>query len=264
VRSRRHSTAVVVAALLGTPATLAASAYAQAPSEPTRAAEREEAARAAHRKGLAAFDAGDLDGAIEAFRRAYELSPTPGLLFNLAQTYRAKGPAGCTDALRFYEAYVRQYPDAPNRDVADEHLGEMRRCVDAQRPPTKTAPATSSTLAPPSAPPSAVAPRSGAVPWAPILLGFAGAAAGAVGVGLYVSASQDFDRLQQSCPRQDCDPASWAPDRTRERIAIALFGVGAALVVSGVVVWVLAPSQRTSKVAALWSASPGAASGVRF
>ncbi|NUP05394.1 MAG: tetratricopeptide repeat protein [Polyangiaceae bacterium] len=209
--------------------------------EPEREEEKKQAeARALHQRGATAYDLGNFDEAIAAFRAAYELSPAPGLLFNLAQAYRGKGKEGCADALRTYKAYLRAAPDASNRDVASEQISEMDRCVKAQAEANAAPPA-------PNEPP-AQSPDAASTPptWPAVLLGVTGLAALGIGTGLNVSAHAEFDNLEAQCPAHDCDPADWEPYQLRENVSFGMFGVGAALVVGGAIYWVITATTQSS------------------
>ncbi len=229
---------IVLAAALALPAS--------AQPRPTAPSDVEAEARAAHRRGSAAYDLGDFDGAIAAFQAAYRLSPAPGLLFNLGQAYRAKGEVGCAYALRSYTAYLRARPEAENRDIVRGHIAEMERCVEASRGRTAAAPA------PPASDAAAAedGSPSAAPPWPAILLGATGLVAVGVGIGLNVSARSEFEGLEEQCPARDCDPALWEPYEARETASFALFGVGAALVVGGALYWVIDATTASSASAA--------------
>jgi tetratricopeptide (TPR) repeat protein len=84
------------------------------PTPPAAAAQRAEAKRHVER-GLAAQAAGDFDGAIELYKKAYALIPHPELLFNLGQAYRLKGRK--TVAIRYYRRYLAA--DAEGRGAAE-------------------------------------------------------------------------------------------------------------------------------------------------
>lgn len=89
------------------------------------------AARAAEAKR--AFDAGDFTAAIEGYREAYRLLPSPGLLYNLAQAYRLGGD--CARAARAYRDYLRLVPDSPYRTTAEQNLAAAEVCArDAAAP----------------------------------------------------------------------------------------------------------------------------------
>ncbi|MDB4952817.1 MAG: Tetratricopeptide 4 [Myxococcales bacterium] len=87
---------------------------------PTRARELAERGRAFH-------DAGDYAHAIIAFKEAYVLAPSPGLLFNLAQAYRLAGQ--CEDAAWMYHRYLDTNPGAEARILAEAHLSTLEKCA---------------------------------------------------------------------------------------------------------------------------------------
>src|SRR5690606_28579845 len=73
-------------------------------------------------------DRGDYARAIAAFKEAYVLAPSPGLLFNLAQAYRLRG--NCDDAALMYRRYIAAAPrSADERALAEAHLATVVRCV---------------------------------------------------------------------------------------------------------------------------------------
>jgi tetratricopeptide (TPR) repeat protein len=238
-----------------------ASAQASAPrGDEARQAE----ARALHQRGMRAYDLGSFDEAIDAFRQAYQLAPAPGLLFNLAQAQRGKGEAGCADALRSYRAYLRALPEASNRELVNEQITGMERCV-AEQERRRAASAPSAPLEPAPPPPgaAAAASQSWAPPWPAIVVGAAGVVALGVGTGLYLSTSAEYDRLDDACPRRDCDPASWESYRTREQVGVALLITGGALVVGGALYWMVSGGTSSSAPrtgqARTWAARPAIA-----
>ena len=82
-------------------------------------------ARAHFERGDQLLKMGEFDDAIVEFKRAYELSPAPGLLFNIAQAYRAKKDR--ERALYFYTTYLREDPNAPEREYVEERIKELTR-----------------------------------------------------------------------------------------------------------------------------------------
>lgn len=84
----------------------------------------EREARAYYEQATRLYNVGELDRAIAAFKRAYELSPAAGLLFNIAQAYRAKYDV--QQALYFYDAFLREDPDAPERSFVEARIAELR------------------------------------------------------------------------------------------------------------------------------------------
>ncbi|MGE5185762.1 MAG: tetratricopeptide repeat protein [Acidobacteriota bacterium] len=77
-------------------------------------------------RGRAYHDAGDYADAIAAFREAYVLAPSPGLLFNLAQAYRLAGQ--CDDAAWMYRRYLDTNPAQAQRALAETHLATVEKC----------------------------------------------------------------------------------------------------------------------------------------
>lgn len=77
--------------------------------------------------GRAMHDRGDYERAIAAFKEAYVMAPSPGLLFNLAQAYRLQG--NCDDAALMYRRYIATGPADDARAIADGHLQTVERCT---------------------------------------------------------------------------------------------------------------------------------------
>ena len=99
----------------------AAPARAQAPAtDAARKAEAKKLAEDANRK----YNLGQFDAALETYTKAYDTFPAAGLLFNLAQCHRSL--KNHERAIFFYEGYLREKPNAPNRDVVEELLVEER------------------------------------------------------------------------------------------------------------------------------------------
>src|SRR3954468_14256022 len=112
--------AMLVAALAVAPATV----WAEEPSPPDEIPPK---ARALADRGRAYHDAGDYGNAIIAFKEAYVLAPSPGLLFNLAQAYRLQG--NCDDAALMYRRYIATGPAIEGRTIAEGHLETVERCA---------------------------------------------------------------------------------------------------------------------------------------
>ena len=77
-------------------------------------------------RGRVYHDAGDYGMAIAAFKEAYVLAPSPGLLFNIAQAYRLAG--NCDEAAWMYRRYLDTNPTGTNRDLAEQHLVTVEKC----------------------------------------------------------------------------------------------------------------------------------------
>jgi tetratricopeptide (TPR) repeat protein len=93
--------------------------------------EKKAKAKAAYEKGLGHYNLGDFEQAIVAFREAYAISSAPGLLFNIAQSYRLK--KDYEQASYFYTTYLRLKPDASNRADVEARLEEMAKLIEEQK-----------------------------------------------------------------------------------------------------------------------------------
>jgi len=67
--------------------------------------------------------------ALEAYKAAYVLAPSPGLLFNLAQAYRLNGD--CDDAAWMYRRFLETEPSDDLRDLVNGHLQKLAACTHA-------------------------------------------------------------------------------------------------------------------------------------
>jgi tetratricopeptide (TPR) repeat protein len=106
--------------------------YAQAPAAAAPAAapapagaSDEAAARAAFEKGTSAYALGDFAEAAKQYEAAFRLKMDPALLYNAAQAHRRANNR--TRAIELYENLLRVFPNAPNRDVARQHLDELKK-----------------------------------------------------------------------------------------------------------------------------------------
>ncbi len=105
-------------------AVIPGAASAEEPSSPEVIPAR---ARALAIQGRAFHEAGDYGNAIIAFKEAYVMAPSAGLLFNLAQAYRLAG--NCDDAAMMYRRYIATGPSLEGRTIAEGHLETVERCA---------------------------------------------------------------------------------------------------------------------------------------
>src|SRR5437763_748226 len=126
------------------------------PADPARA-------RQLYDEGLAHYNVAEYDQAIESFKAAYLISKAPGLLFNIALSYRLKGD--CEQAVHFYKNYLHAQPRATQRKKIVARIEEMEKCARektaaaAQPPPPPQPPekpAASASAAPPPPPAASV------------------------------------------------------------------------------------------------------------
>jgi hypothetical protein len=70
---------------------------------------------------------GKFADALEAYKAAYVLAPSPGLLFNLAQAYRLNGD--CDDAAWMYRRFLDTDPRDDLRNLVNDHLAKLQACM---------------------------------------------------------------------------------------------------------------------------------------
>lgn len=91
------------------------------PRKPTPEAIRQ--AKSHFKQGKAFLDQKLYDDAIRELQQAYELSPLPELLFNIAQAYRLKGDND--KALATYQQFLQLEPDGALPDEARTHVAYL-------------------------------------------------------------------------------------------------------------------------------------------
>lgn len=81
--------------------------------------------REAKKRVLAAmldYKLGRFKEALEGYSAAYQLFPAPALLFNIGQCH--KNLKSYDRAVFFFEGFLREQPDAPNREVVEDLIKE--------------------------------------------------------------------------------------------------------------------------------------------
>ncbi len=255
-RTTRNTLALAVMAVLLTAG--AAAAQTAHPAGPAHgasdaAANADAQARQAFDAGEAAYADGHFDVAYDHFQRAYAMSHRPVLLYNLATALDRLGRSG--EAAGYYQRYLDQVSDAPNRAYVEGRLSVIRQQLSAQGAHGATGDAqhASGAAAPDShadrdaargatTQPSAAAThhdtdgRHGhGAPVASIaLLGLAGGAAvAAVVTGLMASSA--YGDLQMQCPNGTCPESARAEhDRLKTLTLTTDILIGGAIVSAGV------------------------------
>lgn len=91
--------------------------------------EREdEEARMLYQAGVAAYDAGRFEEALERFRRAYELSGRAALLYNIGMA--AERARQDEAALEAYERFVEAHPESSLRPRAESVILRIRQSIE--------------------------------------------------------------------------------------------------------------------------------------
>jgi len=214
-------------------------AHAQAPADP---------AEAAYQEARRLYDLREWDAAIAKFKEAYRLRPDAPSLFNIAQSYRLQGD--CIEAASFYRTYKRNFPGEKNIDKVDKFIVDMDACAKTQ--PAKPAPPKPEPIAPAPVNPEPTAVQA---PVKTVVIvdadpGKTKRVAGLIvgGFGVVALGGSVFYALRARSAAQDAEKAkqgdTWSPaiesrgEAAARNGKIAL-GVGAALVGTGVVLYVL-------------------------
>lgn len=90
------------------------------PSESELGAE----ARTFFLRGVTLFRRGRFDAALQAFMAAYQFSPQPEVIYNVARTSERLGRK--QDAIDYYNEYLRAAPRAIDRAQVERHVRELR------------------------------------------------------------------------------------------------------------------------------------------
>ncbi len=107
-----------------------ASAPSHSPAPSPEDAKKAEA-KALYDKGNTHYNLGEYDAAVAAFKQAYAISSAPGLLFNIAQSFRLA--KNYEQASHFYQTYLRLKPDALNRADVEARIAEMLAMIEEQK-----------------------------------------------------------------------------------------------------------------------------------
>ncbi|MEM6959162.1 MAG: tetratricopeptide repeat protein [Myxococcota bacterium] len=121
-RGEKRRRSVVVSVVLSLFFTLLAAALPS--SADAQRSRNERLGRAAFERGRIAYDAGDYDEALRAFRQAYVMTQRPQLLYNigLAQDRLRMDH----DALVSFESYLENVPDTPYREQVESRITALR------------------------------------------------------------------------------------------------------------------------------------------
>jgi len=265
---------IAIAAALGLLA-LSSSARAQtAPSESSSSTRRQdlEEAKALTKKAEVEFKLGHFEESLAQYSAAYEKYPTAALLHNIGQCHRML--KNYEKAIFFYQGYLRDKPDAPNRTALEALIAELRKDLDAQRAEAaareqerREAEERGLALAPP--PPPTVPPPPPAdtgKPGSPALrlAGFVTAGGGVAlivtGVVLGLRASSASSQLElvgtQHQVWTPADQSTYNSGQTFATAATALYVVGGVAVAAGGVLAFLGWPKKGAEASTTASVAP--------
>jgi tetratricopeptide (TPR) repeat protein len=227
-------------------------------------------AKSLYEKGLSHYNLGEFDFAVKAFREAYAISSKPGLLFNIAQSFRLK--KDYEQATYFYQTYLRLQPDAPNRVDVEARLKEMQEAMEeakkqAEKKPIGTIPpdgnaAVTTTTTTTTTQQKAGGPEkrepTGVKAQTLLTAGYATAGAGAALVITGVIFGNMAKSAEKELNQLNADHGSWGQEqqdkydagKRNNTIALVSFVAGGAALVTGATLFVMGTMKKSkTKVA---------------
>lgn len=196
--------------------------------------------------GTRAYAAGDFETALSRFRRAYELTGSADLLYNIATV--SDRMRLDEDALKAYEGYLEARPESADREHVESRIEVLREAIEARRKAELEAEleAREAALAA-AARVKAERPLTryvgpGPGPWITIGAGSAAVVSGAVLLGL---GQRDQKKVENAPPGTSYSSVEEMAERGPKltKTGIALLGVGGAAVIGGVI-WQLTGGQE--------------------
>ena len=258
----------IAVAFLGT-LLLASSGFAQTP------AEKEKEAKDHYEQGIVQYNLTNYQEAIDHFKKAYELTKAPALLFNIAQAYRLKKDYSI--AKTFYQNYVREQSNVnsndPNIKEAENFIQEMEKQMQAtggtltpvnpppvEPPPVKPNGNASSehkvTSTPPIVEPAPPEPDEPSRPGRTMKLAGLGLGIGGVILGgvsaFYAFKTEDYeDETSMMCTDQTCLKDREGTGKLYQGLAWGLGAAGVAAIGTGVVLYYLGSSKEAASSTAM-------------
>jgi tetratricopeptide (TPR) repeat protein len=195
------------------------------------------------------YNLAEYDAAIRAFKAAYLATEAPELLYDIAQSYRLKGPGNCTSALQFYRNYLRVAPATPKRSAVEAAIGDMEAC--SRNEAVASSPvvqAETTGLGPPPAPLAVplgeavhgVSPGHHGVPgWLAPVVGGLGLGLAASGAALLAWSRIDYESIEASGCAPRCSTAVVSGPSERQTLGAVLSVAGGATVGAGVIIFLV-------------------------
>ena len=227
---------------LGSASAVASTPASEAASTPVdtgvTARERDEAEELSER-AIEEFAAGNYAGAVDLFKQAHAIDPQPNYLFNIGRVYEEAGEL--ENAVEFYARFVKlPGVEIESRELAVERLRVLRTVLDeTTERKSEPDPDTKGLVMEPSG-----QPVDADVERKHKTMRHAGFGLAAVGAGTLISAavvgglaSSDANRARDRDQTESLEARQELLDKARTKAVTAdvLYGVGGALLVTGVV-----------------------------
>lgn len=204
-------------------------------------------------EGIKLYDLGNFDDAIKAYEEAYRLWPSPQILNNLGQAERQRH--NYERAIFYFRSYLRYTPNASNEQAIKDLIKELEDLAAAQKKSNEHPPDTvhnppGATPPTPSQPSAVVAPTR----WYQDPIGWTLAGAGLVAIGVgtgFIIHSNGLSDDAKTAPDQREAQSKLDSSQTFKIAGGVTLGVGAALVIGGVVKMVLHENRRRESLVSL-------------
>ena len=208
-----------------------------AQSEETRG-ERIAEAKEAFDLGTRAYADGEFETALASFRRAYELTGSPDLLYNIATV--SDRMRRDEDALHAYEGYLEARPKSADREHVESRIAVLRDAIEARRRAELQAEIEARNAAVQAAArvkaerPLTEYVGPGPGPWITIGVGSAALVTGAVFLGL---GQRDQKKVENAPAGSSYSLVQDMGDRgpKRSKAGVALMAVGGAGIIGGLI-----------------------------
>jgi len=125
-----------------------------------------ETAKAHYKQGRMHYQLGEYREALKEFKEAYRLKQDPSFLYNIAQCHRQLREY--SEAIKLYGNYLREAPDADNRDEVERQIRDLKAAAEKQRQEQASAPPVAPTPPPEPIRPLAPAPAAASTSAAPV------------------------------------------------------------------------------------------------
>ncbi len=200
--------------------------------------ERIAEAKGAFDLGTRAYADGEFETALASFRRAYELTSSPDLLYNIATVSdRMRRDA---DALQAYEGYLEARPTSSDREHVESRIAVLRQAIEARRRAGIQAEIEAREAAVEAAArvkaerPLTQHVGPGPGPWITIGVGSAALVTGAVFIGL---GKRDQKKVESAPAGSSYSLVEDMADRgpKRSKAGVALMAVGGAGIIGGLI-----------------------------
>ncbi|MGB5694325.1 MAG: hypothetical protein WBM46_01615 [Polyangiales bacterium] len=195
-------------------------------------------AKEAFASGTRAYADGDFETALASFKRAYELTESPDLLYNIATV--SDRMRRDEEALKAYEGYLEARPQSADREHVEGRIDVLRKSIEEHRRAELDAEIEAKRAATEAAArvraerPLTQYVGPGPGPWITIGTGGAALLTGAVFVGL---GQRDQKKVESAPPGSSYSAVQEMADRgpRRTKTGIALMSVGTVGVIGGII-----------------------------